>query len=414
MPFCDAIVRFEYSGFSIIGNTVNGRLVGLSPAGSRLCDDFNDNRIDLDGFSAADPMLFREMVDGGFFANETTKAPEIKTLYLHVTHRCNLNCVGCYSYEDDRNRLPDPDYCDLEKALHEFSGRNVGKLVISGGEPFLRKDLAEIVNYAKNEAGFEHVSILTNGLCVDNWQLEEIAEAVDEISVSFDGVSQDDTAYIRHHQHFDDLIDAIRRIQSFNIKTRITPTLNDANWNKILDYIQLAESTDSTIGFSLLSSPKCENVSDLLPSRESLVGMAKSLLDAGYQPSSLNAQHKVNLAICKSCGAGKSVISVGADGTVFPCHMLHRKEYGMGNLFHQSLDDCLNGQIGQLFRGISVDSIEQCEACEYRYLCGGGCRARSVYSRKIPDGADPYCILMKNYYAEYGRMLRSTIDNKGR
>ena len=66
------------------------------------------------------------------------------------------------------------------------------------------------------------------------------------------------------------------------------------------------------------------------------------------------------------CAAGAKVASVGHDGNVYPC-------------------SC-------------VDDIAKCRDCDYRYYCGGGCRARSLLDGGNLDSPDSYCAMNMRFY----------------
>ena len=80
-----------------------------------------------------------------------------------------------------------------------------------------------------------------------------------------------------------------------------------------------------------------------------------------------------------SCGVGNKIISIGADGSVYPCHMLHDPRLVMGNVYEEDLNQILTCELANECRNLHVDSIEVCQKCRHRYICGGGCRARSYY-----------------------------------
>lgn len=75
----------------------------------------------------------------------------LTTAYLHVTQRCNLECAGCYSLDDGRNSLEDAPTKSILRAVGQLAREGVSKLIVSGGEPFLRGDLPEIVRFAKKD-----------------------------------------------------------------------------------------------------------------------------------------------------------------------------------------------------------------------------------------------------------------------
>ncbi len=54
-----------------------------------------------------------------------------------------------------------------ERALDELAAAGLATLIISGGEPFLRDDLPDIVAYAKRTCGIKSVTVLSNGTCLD-------------------------------------------------------------------------------------------------------------------------------------------------------------------------------------------------------------------------------------------------------
>ena len=73
----------------------------------------------------------------------------LQSAYLHVTHHCNLNCIGCYSAVDARNARRDLTLDELRGIIDALADAGCRHLVISGGEPFLRDDLPAIVAYAR-------------------------------------------------------------------------------------------------------------------------------------------------------------------------------------------------------------------------------------------------------------------------
>ena len=105
----------------------------------------------------------------------------LASAYLHVSNTCNLSCVGCYSADCNRNRAVDPSLDDLCHAIDVLACLGVTRLVISGGEPFLREDLPEIAQHAR-EQGMTSITVLTNGThCGD----EMLAKLVGNVDVWF-------------------------------------------------------------------------------------------------------------------------------------------------------------------------------------------------------------------------------------
>ncbi|MDR1110792.1 MAG: GTP 3',8-cyclase MoaA [Deltaproteobacteria bacterium] len=115
---------------------------------------------------------------------------------ISVTDRCNLRCVYCLGEQGD----PGPaggslDFDDILRLARVLAGLGVVKFKVTGGEPTLRGDLAEIVRALKATPGVANVTLTTNGLLLDG-QAQDLALAgLDAVNVSLD--SLDPHAYRR-------------------------------------------------------------------------------------------------------------------------------------------------------------------------------------------------------------------------
>lgn len=405
MKFNNQVVRFDFKGIPMIGNLNNGFAIGLSPDGAALCDDIEQQAVSREEALSRDKALAECLIAKGF-CDECESDRGLKSAYLHVTQRCNLNCAGCYSYDLSRNNTEDASTADMRKAIRELVQAGCQCLFISGGEPFLREDLPQLLHYAK-ESGIQKITLITNGTCVCQSILKEIAGDVDVIAVSFDGYNSDCPAYIREEQRFDQLTNAIRMIQEAGIQAHITPTIHAKNYADLQEYVNLAQSLGTTMNYSLLSCDYSDDaVRELLPGEAELEGIADLLLAMGGMPSPSGSSQGINISVSTSCGAGSKELSIAADGTVYPCHMLHRSEWALGNAFEQPLSEILqSAQVKRLAEN-TIDTIQDCMGCEHRYLCGAGCRARSLYCYGDLNHKDAYCAMMKSYYDKLGSKLK--------
>lgn len=383
-------VRFSLGSIPVVGNTVTGAIVGLTPGGAQLCD----RMLEQDIAETEVPNDCRELVEylqaHGFLASQdAVRETSIKSAYLHVTNRCNLDCIGCYSRDSARNRAEDPSLEDLQRAVRLLADLGITQLIISGGEPFMRGDLAEIARTAK-ECGVAKVVVLTNGMLCSQERLVELQGVVDTISVSFDGASAEDPAFIRGSQLYRRLVSAVRDIEDAGISAHILATLHAKNIEDIPRYLTLGETLGATVGFSLLSGNKGE-LGDLYPSEDCLARLAEVMFEHNVSSEDSAVAHakSVGLRACVSCGAGRTGVSVAADGSVYPCHMLHYSEFCLGNAFCDTAEE-LAGAL-ERFSLPMIDEIDDCRGCDKRYLCGGGCRARAYAECGVVGARDPYC-----------------------
>lgn len=181
------VVMFDLAGIPIVGCMQTGRVIGLTDDGEAICKKLLTEDIAREDVEAVDPALLSHLESGGFFDGNPKRDERILSAYLHITQRCNLDCIGCYSLDGNRNALADAPLHDIEQAICGLSEAGIKRLIVSGGEPFLRDDLPEIAAYAKTTCGIAQVTVLSNGMRITTQALERLAPHVDCVSVSFDG-----------------------------------------------------------------------------------------------------------------------------------------------------------------------------------------------------------------------------------
>ena len=410
MRFNRQVVEFSYKGIPMVGNTGNGYVIGLTQDGLGICHKMFDSDMAEDDIRAVDENLLIHLEKGGFFTEKPSRQP-ITTAYLHVTQNCNLSCIGCYSYDSRRNDSEDPSFEKITQAISQLSAHGIKRLVISGGEPFLREDLPAIVKYAKETCEIGCVDVITNGTVVDSEQLKLIAPFISRICVSFDGYSENSAAYIRKEQRFSQLVETVKNIQRAGIHAHLTPTIHAKNYKDIKEYFELSKQLNTTITFSLFSAPYDQEATYcLIPSVQDLENIAGIIAYTSDELASLfqDMPTSKNLTVKTSCGAAQGIISISYDGKVYPCHMLHDDRFLMGSIFDDCLDKTLDGDVCREMADINIESIAACSNCEVRFFCGGGCRARSFYLNGGVYGRDPYCNLMKTFYDLSFRKMLAT------
>lgn len=407
MQFHNEVIRFDFSGIPMVGNLQSGYAIGLTDEAAQVCTALLTEEREEADLVKVDKALFEHLSLGGFFI-KAKKDTSIKSAYFHVTQQCNLNCLGCYSLDDQRNVINDPSLDECKHALDELARAGLVSLIISGGEPFLRKDIAQIVRYAKETCGIASITVLSNGTCLDEAQLKEMAGYVDCVSVSFDGCSPEAPAYIREEQRFLELVDAVKAIQECGIPSHIIATIHRKNFEDMQRYSDLAAELGVGLSLSLLSCvAESDGLGELAPSEEDLVAFGKRLFESGTKglPNVLDAPIGMNITVKHSCGAGRQNVSLAADGNVYPCHMMHVDGLSFGNLFTDSIEDIVQGSTAKGFGSLSVQDFEECSVCDYAWICGGGCRARALSDAGSLTAKDGFCSMITTFYGDLGNHL---------
>jgi len=158
----------------------------------------------------------------------------------NITRRCNLKCVHCYAQSKDihyDNELSTDEGKALIDNLAEFG---VPVLLLSGGEPLVRKDLPELAGYAVQK-GMRAV-ISTNGTLIT----KEKAKILKDIGLSYVGVSLDGMEEIHDKFRgvkgaFKSAIEGIKNSQDAGIKVGLRFTINKFNVNEIPPVFDLLE-----------------------------------------------------------------------------------------------------------------------------------------------------------------------------
>ncbi len=172
------------------------------------------------------------------------------TMVLEVTLRCNLRCPVCFASADENGQY-EPDI-GVIRGMYEAVMDGVGACTIqlSGGEPTVRDDLAQIVALGR-EVGFSHILINTNGVRIarEPDYLHRLKEAgASAIYLQFDGVTDDVYRYIRGQSLLNIKRQALDNCASENIGVILVPTIvRDVNDHQLGDIIQFAKGWIPTV-----------------------------------------------------------------------------------------------------------------------------------------------------------------------
>lgn len=405
------IVFVSLGGVPMVGNPATGGIIGLTEEGARLCRRLAHEDVAPDSIPQGCRELVEHLQTGGYLEGAPEPQSGLESAYLHVTQRCNLSCRFCYSEDDGRNRLPDPTIDELCCAIELLAALGCARLVISGGEPFLRDDLADIARHAR-ASGISNIIVLTNGLLVEEKNVRPLAGAVSCVAVAFDGISAQSTAHLRRTQNYDRLIAAVRTIGDAGIEPRILPTLHARNLSDMARYQELARELNATLSYSLLTAAACDLEEFALDDQQLRELGSRSAGNGALVGDSLD-ERAPSLRVRRSCGAGARTLSIGADGTIYPCQMLHNRRFAMVNAFGDNPAAMAESPVAKTFRELRVDSFEGCSSCDVRHLCGGGCRARAFLSTGSLTRRDPYCELSRSYFEAIGEQLAQRFGTRG-
>lgn len=147
------------------------------------------------------------------YARDLVRPKRLESVFLFVTSACNSLCRTCFYWEElNQGRdLSFEQIASLSRTAPRFH-----KLWISGGEPFLRKELAEIIELFYMNNGMRHVNLPTNGLLpkqlgsVIEQVLERCPELTVDLNFSLDGLANTHDAIRGVPNNFEKTLETMR------------------------------------------------------------------------------------------------------------------------------------------------------------------------------------------------------------
>ena len=166
----------------------------------------------------------------------------LRNLRLSVTDRCNLRCQYCMP-EDDYVWLPREDVLHFEETsalVDLFLSLGVDKLRLTGGEPLLRRDVAELVAMIAAKPGLNDLALTTNGVLLSD-QIDALkAAGLRRITVSLDTLHRDRFKMLTRFDQLDAVQAGIAAAQrvfgGMKIDTVVIRGINDDELVALVEY----------------------------------------------------------------------------------------------------------------------------------------------------------------------------------
>ena len=169
----------------------------------------------------------------------------------HITYRCNLRCRYCGFWENSMEEL---DTQSVFKIIDQLASSGTKFIIFTGGEPLLRQDLSEIIEYCKLKDIY--VSINSNGVLIKE-QFHKIKQ-VDSIKLSLDG-SMEINDSVRGFGAYDKVIEALRICKDNGIDTSITTVISSSNVSYIMQILEIAKKYQVGVYFKPADKNNCGN-----------------------------------------------------------------------------------------------------------------------------------------------------------
>lgn len=352
--------------------------------------------------------------------SKTIAPHKLDELWLYYTMACNLRCKHCLvsAGKGLKKELSNDEFKEI---IDESIKLGVKRFYITGGEPFIKDGLFDLIKYITKTKKRELI-ILTNATLFDDKKIAALKKLVSPkliLQVSLEGPNAEIHDKLRGKGSFDKAVDGIKKLISIGITPVISTAISKLNENDIKKtsrFLSKLGIQEHNLLWMHAKGRGANNVSNLFVPAEKIASAMKKVKKT-YKEQEIIFDNIESLKVrvrtkrgrkndlCNNC---YEKICVNSDGHVYPCGSLNGDKYfDAGSVRKKSLKDIwLNSKAMKAGRANSVQNKPECRECYLRYFCGGGCTSHSYYGSEVDTGKgsvtalDPYCATYKALFED--------------
>ena len=282
---------------------------------------------------------------------------------------CNQKCVFCYAAGQCKSNLKELSTEEWKKAIDRLYKARVPMLTFTGGEPTMREDLVDLIDYSK----WFVTRLNTNGIKLTEDFCKGLKSAgLDSVQITLYSADEAIHNSLVGSEHFKDTVQGIKNAVKAGLDISINTPLCRAN----ADYMNtLRLIAEAGVRFVTVSGLICtgfaesnHEAADL--SEEELFEIleaAKEYCDSNgleidfTSPGLVSAERLQSIGMkVPMCGAALSNMAVCPDGTVVPCQSWLDEESGLGNILTDDFSKIWNNKKCTELRNMSEEEALLC------------------------------------------------------
>ena len=319
-------------------------------------------------------------------------------LTWELTYACNLQCVHCLSSSGQRDER-ELSTEEAKKILDDLRDLQVFYINIGGGEPMVRRDFFELLEYSvANGIG---VKFSTNGAFIDEEKARRLA-AMDylDIQISLDGVDAVTNDAVRGEGSYDMAIRAMENLKAANFgQFKISVVVTRHNVSQLDQFKALADHYGAQLRITRLrpAGRGADTWHELHPTNAQQREIYNWLLKHGENVLTGDSFFHLNalgesLPGLNMCGAGRVVCLIDPIGDVYACPFVIHDEFKAGNVRDEGGFAKVWKQSDLFLSLREPQSAGACASCGAFDACQGGCMAAKFFTGLPLDGPDPECV----------------------
>lgn len=336
---------------------------------------------------------------------ERRRSHPLRQLFWECTHRCNLSCRHCGSDCKQSATLPDMPAEDFLRVVDSIlphldtESRHRLNIVITGGEPTMRKDLEEVgLELYRRELPW---GIVSNGLTLSGQRIDSLMKAgMHNITVSLDGTEDSHNWMRGNPASFEKAYGAIKILADKpDLNFDVVSCVNRRTLGELVQIKRLLieAGVKGWRLFTIFPSGRAASYPEFDLDRTEMIRLLefiKSTRDEGLIDASFCCEGFLGGYEGKvrgnffQCDAGVTVASVLLDGSISACPSI-RADYNQGNIYTDDFWDVWQNRY-ERYRDRGWMRTGACAGCEmWRYCEGNGMHLRDQ------DGSLMHCHLKK-------------------
>jgi radical SAM protein with 4Fe4S-binding SPASM domain len=304
----------------------------------------------------------------------------------NLTRKCNLKCSHCYINASQTELKDELSTEESKRLIDQIAEVSRPLLILSGGEPLLRKDVYELIQYG-TEKGLR-MGLGSNGGLIDDAAAKKLRDAgIRTVSISLDSnVAEQHDEFRGVVGSWDKAIAAVKLLRDNGVLVQVNTTLTQQNYNQIDDIMTLSEQigVENFHLFFLVPTGRGAKIADISPKmyEDMITGtFAKTHkhrlnVRPSCAPQFMRIAKGMGLDMrqwIRGCIAGLYYCRVYPNGDITPCPYLPVK---LGNIREKTFKEIwFNSPVFKALRD-PASLKGKCGDCEFKAVCGG-CRARA-------------------------------------
>jgi len=312
-----------------------------------------------------------------------------------MTLKCNLRCAHCLS-ASGAGATQELSFEECCRVIDRLAAMNVFQVNIGGGEPFIRDDFLDFLDYAHKRSVVTCVS--TNGTLIDrDLALRLVGLKMLYLQLSLDGATAKVNDRIRGKGTYKKILAAADCLASNQVAFSINTVLTRLNYPQLDSLRDLAKSYGAELRVSRFrpSGRGKESRRDLAPSAGQLEQFADwlarhDLVRTGDSFFCLTSESRRRKGL-DMCGAAKMTCCISPTGDVYPCAFLQETPFLVGNVCSMDFKEMWDHS--PIFKRLRNLDIAACRPCSRFEVCRGGCPAMAFHTYNDIDMPDPECLV---------------------